>query len=195
MGERVDLACTRCPLCAGRTQVVPGKGPARAALVLVGEAPGADEDREGEPFVGRAGGLLDKALAQAGIDRGSVFITNVVKCRPPANRKPTPAEAQACRPFLEGEIERVGARVALALGATAAEALAGGPVKVSEARSAPIAAKVGAAALRVHPTLHPASSRFRKGALEEIGRAAAAAADDAGLPRKSPPAQTRLKGA
>jgi DNA polymerase len=194
MGEPVDPACTRCPLAAGRTQVVPGKGPARAALVLVGEAPGAEEDASGEPFVGRAGKTLDRALEEAGVDRRALFVTNVVKCRPPGNRKPTRDEAAACRPFLEGEIERVGARVALALGGTAARALTGRNVQVSRAGDRLERARVGAADLAVFATLHPASSRFRSGAVGQIARAAARAADEAGVARTPPPRQARIEG-
>lgn len=192
MGEPVDLACKRCPLAAGRTHVVPGKGPARAELVLIGEAPGADEDKAGEPFVGRAGTLLDRALAEAGVLRSEVFITNVVKCRPPGNRKPTREEAAACRPFLEGELEARGASVALALGGTAAQALLGRPAKVSETGTRSERATVGAQPVEAFVTLHPASSRYRKGAVEDIAKALAAAADAAGVKRKKPAAQGRL---
>lgn len=183
-GERVDLACRRCGLCEGRTQVVAGKGPRPAKLVIVGEAPGAEEDRLGAPFVGRAGALLDRALAAAGVSRDQVFITNVVKCRPPKNRKPLPAERAACRPFLEGEVDAAGARVLVALGGTAAEALVGRPVKVASTGPSPIETEMAGAPRQVFVTLHPASSRFRKGAVDTIAKAIAAAADAAGLDRR-----------
>jgi len=171
--------------------VVPGKGPERAALVVVGEAPGAEEDRRGEPFVGRAGALLDRALEQAGVDRATLFVTNVVKCRPPGNRKPTKEEAAACRPFLEGELERVGASVALALGGTAATALAGRKVEVSKAAPDPTPAQVGERRVAVVATLHPSASRFRKGVVEQIAKSAGRAADEAGLPRANPGRQAK----
>jgi uracil-DNA glycosylase family 4 len=183
-GEPLDLACRRCPLCEGRTQVVPGKGPRPAKLVIVGEAPGAEEDRVGAPFVGRAGALLDRALAAAGVARDQVFITNVVKCRPPDNRKPLPAERAACRPFLEGELETAGAAVVVALGGTAAEALLGRPVKVASTAAAPLEAHLAGAPRKVFVTLHPASSRFRKGAVSTIAAALGAAADEAGVDRR-----------
>ena len=185
IGAAVDLACTRCPLCGGRTQVVPGKGPRPARLVLVGEAPGAREDEEGAPFVGRAGALLDRALDRAGLTRDQVFITNVVKCRPPDNRKPTPRERAACRIFLEAELDQAGASVVLALGATAAEALVGRAVPVERAGSAGIWSEVAGARRSVHVTFHPAASRFRKGAVGTIAQALARAADEAGVDRRA----------
>jgi len=189
IGEPVDLACRRCPLCEGRTQVVPGRGAPNAKLVLVGEAPGAKEDEVGAPFVGRAGALLDRALGQAGLSRDQVFITNVVKCRPPQNRKPNAAEQAACRPFLEGELGAVGARVIVALGATGAEALLGRPVPVDGASAGPHEVELAGARRTVFVTLHPAASRFRKGAVEKIAAALARAADDAGVARRT---QARL---
>ena len=185
VGEPVDLACRRCALCEGRTQVVPGKGPRPAKLVIVGEAPGAEEDRVGAPFVGRAGALLDRALAAAGVGRDQVFITNVVKCRPPDNRKPLPAERAACRPFLEGEIDSAGAGVVVALGGTAAQALLGRPVKVVSSGAALLEAHLAGAPRKLFVTLHPASSRFRKGAVDTIAAALGAAADAAGLDRRT----------
>jgi uracil-DNA glycosylase family 4 len=191
-GEPIDLGCTRCPLSEGRTQVVPGKGPARAAMAIVGEAPGADEDARGEPFVGRAGKTLDRALLEAGVPRAALFVTNVVKCRPPGNRKPTPEEQAACRPFLDWELHRCGAAVALALGATAAGALTGRKVEVSKAGPTPMEGAVGGAKLEVFVTLHPAAARFRKGARGEIARAAGAAAAAAGLRAKRAPRQAKF---
>lgn len=177
-GEPVDPACVRCPLSAGRTQVVAGKGPRPARLVLVGEAPGADEDRLGEPFVGRAGKTLDRALAAAGVDRASVFITNVAKCRPPDNRTPTAAEAAACRPFLDGELSETAPGAVVALGKTAAEALLGRPVSVkSEEGPHPVELAGRRVALRV--ALHPAAARFNKGAVESIAAVLRRAAADA----------------
>ena len=99
---REAAACTRCPLAAGRTQVVFGVGDPDADLMFVGEAPGRDEDLQGEPFVGRSGKLLDRLLLEElGIDRSRVYIANVVKCRPPDNRDPLAEEIAACRPYLE----------------------------------------------------------------------------------------------
>ncbi len=100
--------CTRCPLAAGRTQVVFGMGDPHADLLFVGEGPGAEEDRQGLPFVGRSGQLLDRLMLQElGLTRDRVYIANVVKCRPPNNRDPQPAEIVACRPYLERQIELI----------------------------------------------------------------------------------------
>jgi DNA polymerase len=117
-------ACERCKLCPTRTQTVFGVGVEDASLMVVGEGPGADEDAQGEPFVGRAGKLLDEMLKSIGRSRkDNVFIANVVKCRPPGNRDPEPDEAEACRPFLERQIELVKPKIIVALGRIAAQRL------------------------------------------------------------------------
>lgn len=111
------LACTRCPLAAGRTTVVFGVGDPRADLVFVGEGPGRDEDLAGEPFVGRSGKLLDRLIAEElGTDRSTCYIANVVKCRPPQNRDPRPDEIETCRPYLDRQLELIGPRVVVTLG-------------------------------------------------------------------------------
>jgi DNA polymerase len=145
-------------------------------VVLVGEAPGAEEDAQGAPFVGRAGKTLDRALEQAGVARSSLFITNVVKCRPPGNRRPTAGEAAACRPFLEGEVEAAAPAVVVALGRTAAEALLGRPVAV-KAEPGPHDIRVGGHACRLLVALHPASARFNRGAVASIATVLAKAAE------------------
>ena len=116
-------ACTRCRLHAGRTQAVPGEGPLDARLVVVGEGPGANEDAQGRPFVGRAGELLNDILAAIDCPRETVYIANVVKCRPPDNRKPQGDEMEACMPYLHRQLALIRPKVVLAMGATAAEAL------------------------------------------------------------------------
>ncbi len=116
-------ACTSCFLAQGRTHVVPGEGNRKAELVLVGEGPGQTEDQTGRPFVGRAGELLTEILRAIGIEREQVFICNVVKCRPPQNRKPLPDEIASCAPFLDAQLALIRPKVILALGATAAETL------------------------------------------------------------------------
>jgi DNA polymerase len=111
------LACTRCPLAATRTQVVFGVGDPTADLLFVGEGPGRDEDLVGEPFVGRSGKLLDKLVHQElGLDRSRFYIANVVKCRPPGNRDPLPAEIASCRPYLEGQLAFIDPKVVVTLG-------------------------------------------------------------------------------
>ncbi len=117
-------ACTRCELAKSRTQAVPGVGDLRAEWLFVGEAPGANEDRQGEPFVGDAGKLLDAILAAIGLARGNnVFIANVLKSRPPGNRDPKPEEVATCLPFLERQIELIQPRLIVALGRFAAQSL------------------------------------------------------------------------
>ncbi len=116
-------SCSRCPLAAGRNEAVPGEGPDRAEILLVGEAPGRDEDLAGRPFVGRAGSVLDRCLKEAGIHRSEVFITNVVKCRPPRNRRPKREEVEACRPYLESQMELVRPKVVILMGNAATRAV------------------------------------------------------------------------
>jgi uracil-DNA glycosylase len=115
--EREALVCTRCPLAAGRTQVVFGVGNPTADLMFVGEAPGKEEDLKGEPFVGRSGKLLDKlVLEEMGLTRDEFYIANVLKCRPPNNRDPQPDEIAECRPYLEQQLDIIGAKVIVTLG-------------------------------------------------------------------------------
>ncbi len=126
--------CTRCRLHSGRTNLVFGEGSAKSGLVFVGEGPGAEEDRLGRPFVGRAGKLLDKMIFAIGFERQEVYICNVVKCRPPENRAPQPDEAAACSPFLFRQIEALGPKVVCALGLSAAQSLLGNTRPMFELR-------------------------------------------------------------
>ncbi len=146
--------CQRCPLHAHRTQAVPGEGPADAVLVLIGEAPGREEDLQGRPFVGKAGRFLDGALREVGIDRSAVFITSVVKCRPPENRTPHKAEIETCTGVhLQRQLAAIEPDVVCLLGATAVRAMLGN-VRFREARGTMIA--VGER--RYLPTYHPAAA-------------------------------------
>jgi DNA polymerase len=121
---RRDLGdCRRCPLCEGRKTVVFGEGSPKAALMFIGEGPGADEDAQGRPFVGRAGQLLDRMIAAMKLKREDVFIANIVKCRPPGNRAPKPQEADVCIQFLERQIMAVRPKFICALGTVAAQHL------------------------------------------------------------------------
>lgn len=124
--EKLKKACLGCKLCQlreGCSRVVFGDGNSKARLMLIGEAPGADEDRLGIPFVGRAGQLLDRILTAAEIDREMIFITNVVKCRPPGNRLPLQPEVEACLPYLKKQIELINPRIIVCLGALATKTL------------------------------------------------------------------------
>lgn len=118
--------CTRCPLAAGRTQVVFGMGNVRADLLFVGEGPGADEDAAGLPFVGRSGKLLDRLIAEEmDLTRADCYIANTVMCRPPGNRDPRPEELAACRPWLDAKVDHIDPRVVVTLGNVATRALLG----------------------------------------------------------------------
>jgi len=109
-------ACTRCVLHRGRTQAVPGEGPADAPIMFIGEAPGFHEDQQGRPFVGPAGQFLDELLTSIGLRRQEVFIGNIIKCRPPANRDPLPEEIAACAPFLDRQLAAIRPRLVVTLG-------------------------------------------------------------------------------
>ena len=126
--------CRRCRLCQGRTQVVFGVGDPKARVVFIGEAPGADEDRLGEPFVGRAGQLLNEMLRAIRLRRDEVYIANILKCRPPGNRDPQDDETAACLPFLRRQIELIGPRVIVTLGRVAARHLLGTTAPISSYR-------------------------------------------------------------
>lgn len=144
--------CTRCELAQSRTRTVFGVGNNNADWLIVGEAPGAEEDRRGEPFVGRAGKLLDEMLRAIGQNRDSVFIANILKCRPPNNRDPKPAESAACRDYLERQIELLQPRIILAVGRIAAQNLLGSDEPVGRMRGRPH--ELGGIPLVV--TYHPA---------------------------------------
>lgn len=124
--------CGRCDLCKTRTSAVPGIGNASARIMIVGEGPGESEDLQGTPFVGRSGKLLDQALAEAGLPRSEVFITNIVKCRPPGNRNPLPQEMDTCYPYLVEQIEIVRPEVIIILGKVSAEYILQRPVKITK---------------------------------------------------------------
>jgi DNA polymerase len=145
-------ACQECPLGRGRRLAVFGEGASKADLVFVGEGPGADEDRAGRPFVGRSGQLLTKIIAAMGFDREQVYITSVVKCRPPGNRTPSPEEAAACRPYLDRQLALIGPKVVVALGAAATKTLLDKPGGITSLRGR----FYDMGGLRVMPTFHPA---------------------------------------
>lgn len=149
------LGCTRCALAGGRTQVVFGVGNPSAGLLIVGEGPGREEDLRGEPFVGRSGQLLDTLLRQElGIDRTGCYIANVVKCRPPGNRDPRPEEIEACRPWLDAQLQLIAPRVVLTLGNFATRTLLGTTEGIRRLRGRVY--PFGDA--RLVPTYHPAAA-------------------------------------
>jgi len=156
--------CTRCPLSLSRTKPVAGDGNEKATVLFVGEGPGRNEDLQGKPFVGAAGKQLETFLTDAGLSRADVYITNVVKCRPLANRRPTEAEVEACRPYLERQLSLISPKVVVLLGETALkrflpkENLSGAHGKLfQEARFA------------IFPTYHPAAMIYNR-SLEQVIR-------------------------
>lgn len=146
--------CTACHLCTSRTQTVFGVGDRQADWLIVGEAPGADEDHQGEPFVGRAGKLLNPMLQAIGLQREQVFIANILKCRPPDNRDPAPAEAASCRPFLERQIALIQPRIILAVGRIAAQNLLNTDTQIGKLRGQ--IHRFGTAQIPLVVTYHPA---------------------------------------
>lgn len=149
----IASSCSKCRLCETRNSVVFGVGDRSAKLVFVGEGPGADEDAQGEPFVGRAGQLLTAAIKQGmGLSREQVYICNVVKCRPPENRAPQPDEVAACLPYLQRQLELINPRVIVTLGQHAQKALIGSEIGITKLRGS----WQDWRGIRVMPTLHPA---------------------------------------
>lgn len=190
IAERVR-GCKACPLHRLRTNAVPGEGNLNAKIMLVGEAPGKNEDEQGRPFVGAAGQLLNSLLEQAGLGRQDVYITNVVKCRPPNNRTPTEDEVAACIGFLREEISLVRPKVIVALGNTAGSAimsLAGKRWRgVTAERGRKVRTSIEGVELVVIPTYHPAAALYKpdlKGYLaEDIRKAAEEATEPKGSRR------------
>jgi DNA polymerase len=144
--------CRRCKLCSTRKNIVFGTGSPNAALMFVGEAPGADEDTQGQPFVGRAGQLLTKMIQAMGLSREEVYIANIIKCRPPENRNPQPDEIASCRPFLLKQIEAIRPKIICALGTFSAQTLLETQQKISALRGK----FHDYHGVKVLPTFHPA---------------------------------------
>jgi DNA polymerase len=147
--------CTRCKLSGGRANLVFGEGAARADLMFIGEAPGADEDRLGRPFVGRAGELLDRMISAMGLARADVYIANVCKCRPPNNRDPEVDEVAACRPFLLAQVRAIEPKVVVSLGRVATQTLLATDERISKLRGR--WQRHPELAMQVMPTYHPAA--------------------------------------
>ena len=170
-------SCTACPLYANATQAVFGEGAAHASIVMIGEQPGDAEDKAGHPFVGPAGGVLDKALAEARIDRQEVYLTNAVKHfkweprgRWRIHKKPRVSEIKACKPWLEAELTRIKPRVIVCLGTTAVQSLLGSKVTIASARNQVLESAFGPVIVTRHPSsvLRMHESRERRAALDEL---------------------------
>ena len=160
--------CTRCALHETRTTVVFGAGNADAALMFVGEAPGANEDRMGLPFVGQAGKLLDKLLGEIGLERGDVFIANVLKCRPPDNRDPQPREIESCQDYLRRQVDLIEPTVICTLGNFSTKLLRGDPTGISRLHGQDEVRVIGSRAVRLYPLYHPAAALYTPSMLETL---------------------------
>ena len=152
--------CTRCALAAGRTQVVFGSGDPGADLMFVGEAPGFHEDKQGVPFVGAAGKLLDQLLSGIGLTRLDVYVANVIKCRPPGNRDPMPEEIEACEGHLWKQIELIQPRVVATLGNFATKLLSGRPTGITRVHGQEQETTLGGRGVLLYPLYHPAAALY-----------------------------------
>jgi uracil-DNA glycosylase len=199
-------ACTRCPLHQTRSKAVFGNGNADANLMFIGEAPGAEEDRQGLPFVGRAGQLLTRLLEGIGLTRDDVFVANVLKSRPPGNRDPQPEEIEACWPFLERQIQLIEPRVIATLGNFATKRITGSQVGITRVRGTPQLHELAGRTVFVFPLLHPAAA-LRTPALVETCEQDFATlrglleeplpgpiADESGVPEPDPASQLDIFG-
>jgi uracil-DNA glycosylase family 4 len=160
--------CVRCPLHQTRTTVVFGCGNADADLMFVGEAPGANEDRLGLPFVGQAGKLLDKLLGEIGLRREDVFIANTLKCRPPGNRDPHPNEIESCQSYLRSQVELIEPKVICTLGNFATKLLRGDTTGISRLHGQEEVRVIGVRAVRLYPLYHPAAALYTPSTLEML---------------------------
>ena len=160
--------CTACALHQTRTQVVFGSGNADADLMFIGEAPGANEDRLGLPFVGQAGKLLDKLLAEIGLERDDVFVINTVKCRPPDNRDPHPQEIESCSGYLHRQVELIEPTVICTLGNFATKLLRADPTGISRLHGRDEIRTIGVRAIRLLPLFHPAAALYTPSTLQTL---------------------------
>ena len=161
--DQLVRRCTDCPLCRGRTNAVPGEGPPNAQLMFIGEGPGYQEDREGRPFVGPAGKFLEELLASIGLRRQEVFIANMIKCRPPQNRDPLPAEIAACRKYLDRQIQLVNPKLIVTLGRfSLARFFPGESISRARGRAREKDGRL------VYPIMHPAAALHQPGLRDTI---------------------------
>jgi uracil-DNA glycosylase len=161
-------SCVRCRLSEGRTRVVFGSGDPHADLMLVGEAPGFHEDRQGAPFVGGAGALLDRLLAGIGLSRDDVYLANVLKCRPPGNREPFPDEVEACESHLFRQIAQVSPQLVVALGSYPARLLSGKEIAITSVRGRPEPLLLGGREMILYPLYHPAAALYTPAMLRTL---------------------------
>jgi uracil-DNA glycosylase family 4 len=160
--------CVRCPLHQTRTQVVFGSGNADAELMFVGEAPGANEDKQGVPFVGQAGKLLDKLLAEIELTRADVFVANTIKCRPPGNRDPQPNELASCEGYLRSQVELIEPTMICTLGNFSTKLLRGDNTGISRLHGQAEELTIGERTVRLYPLYHPAAALYTPATLEAL---------------------------
>jgi len=166
---RQAQTCTKCPqLAAARQTVVFGSGNADADLMFIGEAPGANEDKQGLPFVGQAGRLLDTLLHEIGLERGDAFIANVLNCRPPGNRDPLPQEIDACQDYLFRQIELIEPRVICTLGNFSTKLLRADPTGITRLHGREEVRRIGPRRVRLYPIYHPAAALYTPKMLEVL---------------------------
>jgi uracil-DNA glycosylase family 4 len=164
----VVAGCTKCALAGGRTQVVFGSGDPNSDLMFVGEAPGFHEDKQGVPFIGAAGKLLDQLLGGIGLTRADVYVANVLKCRPPGNRDPHPDEIQACESHLWRQIELIEPRVVATLGNFATKLLSGRPTGITRVHGQEQEVTLGGRRVLLYPIYHPAAALYTPRMLEVL---------------------------
>ena len=196
-------SCTRCSLSEGRTQVVLGSGDLDADLMFVGEAPGYHEDLQGVPFVGQSGKLLSTLLEGIGLTRDDVFVANVLKCRPPGNRDPLPAEVRECEPHLFRQVSLIRPRLVCTLGNFATKLLSGRPDGISRVHGHELPIEVGGQTVLLYPLFHPAAALYTRSMLatleedfaripELLGRVAAVEEEPAPAPAAMTEADQQL---
>jgi uracil-DNA glycosylase len=189
--------CQKCALAAERTQVVVGTGHPDADLMFVGEAPGFHEDKQGLPFVGQAGKLLDSLLAEIGLARAQVYIANVLKCRPPGNRDPQPDEIEACETHLFKQVELIQPRVICTLGNFATKLLTGQPYGITRVRGRAQRHRIAGVELQLYPIFHPAAALYTPAMLntlrEDFGRLPGLLAERPAVPAPAPVPEPALE--
>jgi uracil-DNA glycosylase len=209
VGDSLELigadvrACRLCKLCETRTRAVPGEGSPKAEIMFIGEGPGFNEDQQGRPFVGAAGQLLTKLLAEIGIAREDVYINNVLMCRPPGNRDPQPDEIQSCEPHLWKKIELIQPKLICTLGNFATKLLSGRPAGITQVHGRPQDVALGGNPVTLYPIFHPAAALYTPRMLavlkedfaripELLGRAAAPPPEPEPAPRAAMPQPEQL---
>jgi len=184
---RTDLSCTKCRLSEKRTRVVPGIGSRRSGIVFIGEAPGKDEDLKGKPFVGRSGKLLDLVLEEMGVRRTHIYVSNLVMCRPPNNRRPRKDEIRTCTSlYLEPDLADISPRVVCALGQTVAEHFLGQKRKMKEMVGREFELSLAGRKTRLFVAYHPAACLYQRKNLAKFKDSVRSGLDAAGLVQSPP---------